>query len=138
MSEDEFMDDFNCFIKEKVQEVKNKVTDISFQTEKKAVATCPFCGKEVYKYQKKGESGIVFYCGEKDCCFSLSTEDSTIKTYTRKALTEKRALQFIANGKITLKCFEKMGGREYKREFLFVKRESNGKVYCNVKGGDYK
>ena len=138
MKESEFMKEFIDFIREKVKEVKEKDTGVSFKMEKQAVATCPFCGKEVYKYQKKGESSVSFYCGNKECCFSLSTNDMTIKTFTRKSLTEKQALRFIENGKITLKCIKKAGSGDYKREFEFIKREVKGKLYCNVKAGNFK
>ena len=138
MQESEFMKEFIDFIRDKVKEVKEKDTGVSFKMEKQAVATCPFCGKEIYKYQKKGESAVSFYCGTKECCFSLSTDDRTIQTYTRKSLTEKQALKFIENGKITLKCIKKAGSGDYKREFEFIKREVNGKLYCNVKAGNFK
>lgn len=138
MKESEFMTEFIDFIREKVKEVKEKDIEVSFKVEKQAVATCPFCGREIYKHQKKGENFVSFYCANQECCFNLSTNDMTIKTFTRKPLTEKQALKFIENGKVTLTCAKKSGNGSYKREFLFTRREVNGKIYCNVKAGDFK
>lgn len=138
MDEMEFMSQFKRFIWEKVKEVKEKDVGVTFRTGKQAVASCPFCGKKIFRYQKKEDNSIIFYCEDKECCFSLSTNDKTIQIYTGKSLTEKQAIRFVDNRKISLKCKRKSGDGEYKREFVFAKREYNGKTYCNVKAGGIK
>ena len=93
---------------------------------------CPFCGGEVYRYQAKGEKKVKFYCGNKECPFSIDTENPTVTAWTGKKLTEKQCLQIIAKGFIILDCKRK--GREgtYKGKFALIKKQVGDKVFTNL------
>ena len=132
MTEQEFMDEFCTFIREKVQEVKAAETGITFKKERQVYGKCPFCGGEVYRYQAKGEKKVKFYCGNKECPFSIDTENPTVTAWTGKKLTEKQCLQIIAKGFIILDCKRK--GREgtYKGKFALIKKQVGDKVFTNL------
>ena len=132
LTEAEFMDEFCTFIKVKVQEVKEAETGITFKKEKQVFGKCPFCGEEVYRYQSKGEKKIKFYCGDKDCPFSLDTENVTVATWTGKKLTEKQCLQLIAKKFILLDCKKKSGEGVYKGKFTMIKKQVGEKVFTNL------
>lgn len=132
MTEQEFMDEFCTFIREKVQEVKAAETGITFKKERQVYGKCPFCGGEVYRYQAKGEKKVKFYCGNKECPFSVDTENPTVTAWTGKKLTEKQCLQIVAKGFIILDCKKK--GREgtYKGKFTLIKKQVGEKVFTNL------
>lgn len=132
MTEAEFMDEFCAFIEKKVQEVKDADTGITFKKEKQVFGKCPFCGGEVYRYQQKGEKKIKFYCGDKDCPFSIDTENVTVATWTGKKLTEKQCLQLIAKKFILLDCKKKSGEGTYKGKFTMIKKQVGEKVFTNL------
>lgn len=132
MTETEFMDEFCTFIKCKVREVKEAETGIIFKKEKQVYGKCPFCGGEVYRYQPRGEKKVKFYCGDKDCPFSLDTENVTVATWTGKKLTEKQCLQLITKKFILLDCKKKSGEGTYKGKFTMIKKQVGEKVFTNL------
>ena len=133
MTEREFMDEFTTFIKAKVQEVKTADTGITFKKERQVYGQCPFCGGEVYRYQANGEKKIRFYCGDKDCPFSVDTENYTVTTWTGKKLTEKQCIQLIAKKFLVLDCKRKNGEGTYKGKFTIIQKEVGGKIFTNLK-----
>lgn len=132
MTEAEFMDEFCTFIKNKVQEVKEADTGITFKKEKQVYGKCPFCGSNIYRYQPTGGKKVKFYCGNKDCPFSLDTENVTVATWTGKKLTEKQCLQLIAKKFILLDCKKKSGEGTYKGKFTMIKKQVGEKVFTNL------
>lgn len=132
MSEAEFMEEFCDFIKRKVQEVKETDTGITFKKEKQVYGKCPFCGGEVYRYQLKGEKKIKFYCGDKECPFSIDTDNVTVATWTGKKMTEKQCLQLIAKKFILLDCKKKSGEGTYKGKFTMIKKQVGNKTFTNL------
>ena len=133
MSEYEFMDEFVSFIKTKVEEVKIADTGIVFKKEKQVYGKCPFCGKEVYRYQAKGEKKIRFYCADKLCPFSFDTDNLTVKTWTGKSLTEKQCIQLISKKFLVLDCKRKNGDGTYKGKFTFIQKEVGNKIFTNIR-----
>ncbi|MDD3946223.1 MAG: DNA topoisomerase [Clostridia bacterium] len=132
-TEEEFMRDFIAFIREKINEVKTVETGVSFQTEKKTCGNCPWCGEPVYLYTKREgrRTQKLYYCSQRSCGWKLSLDDKTVIQRTKKPLTEAEALSFIAN-KILVKRCTAANGKTYKGQFSFVKKEKDGKTYCNV------
>jgi len=134
-TEENFMKNFIAFIHEKVREVKETDTGITFKKEREVFGVCPWCGNEVYRYPRKDETGKLisnnYYCGNK-CGFRLDSADQTIMIYTSKKLTDMQAQKFISQSMILLKCQKKDATGTYKGEFTFKARESKGKTYCNV------
>lgn len=132
MTENEFMDEFCAFIKTKVQEVKTSETGISFKKERQVYGKCPFCGGEVYRYQAKGEKKVKFYCGDKNCPFSIDTDNPTVSTWTGKKLTEKQCLQIVAKKFIILDCKKKGKEGTYKGKFTPIKKQVGNKIFTNL------
>lgn len=133
MTEEEFMSDFTRFITDKVKEVKEADTGIVFKSEHKIYGKCPFCGRDIYRYQKKGEKKISFYCMEEGCNFSINTDNPTVSAWTGRKLTEKQCLKIITDGHIVLECRLKNGTGTYKGKFTPVKKEIGDKVFTNLK-----
>lgn len=137
MTEKEFMDDFISFINEKVKQVKESEVKVVFKKEQETVGVCPWCGADLYRYEKKDKTSkktecIQYYCSNKEhCSFSLSTDNSTIAIYTRKKLTEKQLQRVIAHGFIVLTCKKKNSEQEYKGKFTIIKKEVGDKIYTN-------
>lgn len=133
MTEEEFMSNFTKFIADKVNEVKSSNTGIVFKKEHQVYGKCPFCGKDIFRYQKKGEKKISFYCSEKSCQFSINTDNPTVYAWTGKKLTEKQCLDIIADGHVVLDCKLKNGKGVYKGNFIPVKKEIGEKVFTNLR-----
>lgn len=133
MTEQEFMEAFLTFIREKVREVKETDTGIVFKKERQVYGTCPFCGGDIYRYQAKGEKKVKFYCSEKDCSFSVDTENPTVAAWTGKKLTEKQTLQLISKKNLVLDCKKKNGDGTYKGKFTMFQKEIGGKVFTNLR-----
>lgn len=136
MTEKAFMDDFVSFIHEKVQQVKEMDTGITFERE--SVGKCPWCNAALHRFEgKDAKSGKVvrYYCSNKGTCsFSLSTDNATITVRTGKKLTEKELSKLIQDGYIDLSCKSTFqGGSSYKSRFTIIKKEGkDGKIYTNV------
>lgn len=134
LSEEKFMSDFEAFITEKTNEVRNTPATVSFAKEKPIVATCPWCGKGMYRWTDKDDKKkIRYYCSDKECNCSLSSDDKTIVYWSKKPLDEKQMQILLRDGKIFLRV-PSMYDKEKKFEqgFELVKKEVNGKTYCNV------
>lgn len=136
MTEKQFMDEFDVFIKEKVREVKESNTGIVFKVNRQIVGTCPWCGSDLYRYEKKDDKTkkkvrISHYCSNENCSFSLSTDNSTVGTCTGKKLTEKQLYKLIEQGYIILKCKSKSGS-DYNGKFTIIKKEVNNKIFANL------
>jgi DNA topoisomerase-3 len=135
-TEHQFMQDFILFIKNKVQEVKNSTTAVSFKKEKEVCGVCPLCGNDIYCFQKRDDKGktesLSYYCADK-CGFNLDTADQTFILRTGKKITEPEAKKFIDKKSIVLECKKKSGEGTYKGIFTFsLRKANNDKTYCNV------
>lgn len=134
MTELEFMAEFEEFIKEKVQEVKDRNIEVSFN---KKEGKCPWCNGDIYKYSKKDVKGKIedtlFYCSSKQCHFRLSENDPIVKLWTGKKLKEEQIQELIKNGEVILDCKKNVGKGKYKKKFVIIKKEVDGKVYTNLK-----
>ncbi len=146
MTEKQFMDEFTVFIKQMVKTVKEKDTGIVFKREQEAVAVCPWCGSDVYRYEEKSgekKGKIRYYCSNKGCSFSMETTNPTITTFTGKKLTENQLGKLIAHGFIILTCKSKRTGEDYKGKFSIIRKQVGDKIYANleftpVKAAKYK
>ena len=137
MTEAQFMEEFVLFIQNKVREVKESDAKVVFSKERESVGVCPWCGEDLYRYEAKDAKGKVtrvsYYCSNKgNCDFSLSTDNSTVTTFTKKKLTEKQLQKLIGYGFIVLTCQKKDGKGDYKGKFTIIRKEVNGKVYTNL------
>jgi len=134
-TEDDFMIDFIAFIKDKVREVKESETNISFKKEREVFGICPWCGKDIHRYTKKNDKdkveNISFYCSDK-CGFNLDTSNQTFTIYLNRSITEAEAKRFISKGSLILNINKKSGDGTYRGEFVFRERIYNSKKYCNI------
>lgn len=134
-TEIDFMQAFTSFIHNKVKEVKETDTGIVFKKEREIFGVCPWCGGDVFMYQRKDEKQKVtshsYYCSDK-CGFNLENTDDTFMSRLGRKLTDAEAKKFVSKGFLTLTCKKKSGDGTYMGEFTFKSRESNGKTYCNV------
>jgi len=129
-----------CVVEDnKVKEVKEAEKVVEFKKEREPVGVCPWCGENLYKFEDWDKSAnklnyIRYYCSNKGVCsFGLSTNDSTVTTYTKKKLTEKQLQKLVAQGFIVLTCKSKFKGKEdYEGKFTIIRKEVGGKVYSNL------
>ena len=130
------MKEFENYITEKTEQIKQTELNVSFAKEKEVFGYCPWCNSPVYRFQNKNEKGKVvetrFYCSE-NCDWNLKTNDLTFQTRLGRNITEAEAKRFIAKKFIVLDCVKQGGGATYRGEFTFYERQSNGKRYCNIK-----
>lgn len=141
MREEEFLQEFKMFLKQKVSEVKDAEKKVSFKKEREVKGVCPFCGSPVYSSNKKegSHTKIMYYCSKEkdaDCPFFLTNLNYT-QGFTQKAMTEIQMKKLIAKGEIVLNCKKKDGSGTYKRKFILEKTEYKGKLKCNIKDGGF-
>lgn len=136
LTEQQFMAEFEQFIIEKTNEVKNADTGVVFKKEREVFGYCPWCESDVYRFQKKNEKGKIvetrFYCSSKECSFSISSDNPTVGIWTGKRLTEEQLKRIISKGFVVLDCKKKNGTGTYRGHFTLVKKEVNGKIYANL------
>ena len=134
MSPEQFLDIFKGFITKRVAELKAQDSEVSFKFEKPSVGECPWCGSDLYRYQKRGVRGtpgfISHYCSNRECDFGIKTTD--ISKFTGKSLTETQLKTLIADGVVTIK-----GKNKYGKPVHYVVKYSastgkNGKTYSNA------
>jgi len=134
--EENVMQEFEAYIRAKTGQVKAMEAEVSFAAEKESCGDCPWCGKPVYLFQEKNTKGKVigrrYYCSVK-CDWGMKTDDMTFVARLGRSITEAEAIKFIARKFIVLECTAKSGGKNYRGEFTFRERVSNGKRYCNIK-----
>ena len=126
----DFMREFEQFITEKVNEVKNNNAEVTYKRE--SYGKCPWCGHDIYRYQNPNKKETVYYCSGKGCDFSIRTSDLTVKTWTGKNLTEQQICRLIKDGSIVLTCRKKTGNGTYRETFHIVKKEVNGRIFANL------
>ena len=90
-------------------------------TEKKAVGTCPRCGKNVFEGKKN------YYCENNDCGFSIWKEDR----YNGITLSPENASVLLA-GKSISKIKKKLNGESERKSYIL---EDTGK-YVNIRAED--
>lgn len=135
MAEEEFMSRFTEFIKKETELVKTTDAAVDFSRRQETYGECPFCGSDIYRYKKKGEKPVRFYCSSDSCGFSLQTDNPFITVRAGKPLTEKQCLRLMADGRITLACKRKAGDGTYKGVFRIAEEERNGKRCVRLEFG---
>jgi DNA topoisomerase-3 len=134
MTESQFMEEFQGFIREKTDQVRSAEATVSFAKEKPVVATCPWCGSGMYRWDdREHKAKIRYYCSNKECHCSLSSDDKIILQWLKKPLTEKQIQIFLRDGEIFLmvpSMYDKE--KKFKRKFVLEKKTAGDKVYCNV------
>ena len=137
MSDNEFMRDFEVFIREMVDKIKNSEVSVSFKKEKETHGTCPWCGNNVYAFINKNDKGKVvstrYYCSN-NCGYRFDTSDKLFIQRAGRGLTDAEARKLISRGNVILSSSRKYGNGTSENRFILVKREvpSTGKVWCNV------
>lgn len=123
LTEQDFMNDFVSFIKDKVHEVKvNEIKGADFTFAREEFAKCPWCKSSVYEGQLKKDSGKKvdsYYCSAK-CGFSVQKDNVVFVARTRKNLTTAQIRKLITAGSVTASCVNK-NDVKYTGSFTIVK-----------------
>lgn len=132
LSEKDFMNQFESFICEKLNQVLNhKVAGVDFSLDKTVLGKCPWCSQPVYEGNFKDKEGKLVesaYCSNKECKFSVRKDNLVFKLRTGKKLTTSQLKTLIAGGTLEVKCISK-ANTTYKGEFKLSK---NDKGYADV------
>lgn len=111
LTEQQFMDNFDNFIHDKIDEVKSqKISGVDFSYEKIAIAKCPWCRNPIYEGKfkdKEGHNVESAYCSNKECKFSIRKDNLIFKMRTGKKLTSTQLKNLIIKGSIEAKCISK-------------------------------
>lgn len=135
-SEQQFIDEFIVFLKQKTEEIKAAETvEIAFLKQREVFSFCPWCKSPIYKWQEKNEKGRAirtrFYCSateDKSCGFSISTDNPLFKGRLQRNLTSPEAKKLIEKGSfVTNKCKRKTDGKEYSGKFSYTQQEGKDK-----------
>lgn len=136
LSEQQFMDEFIVFLKQKTEEIKAAETaDVAFLSQREIFAFCPWCKSPIYKWQEKNEKGRArrtrYYCsatGDKSCGFSISTDNPLFKGRLQRNLTAPEAKKLIEKGFfVTTQCKRKTDGKTYSGKFSYTQQEGKDK-----------
>lgn len=136
MSADTFMSEFEKFIVEKVDEVRESTLEVKFDSGREPKCKCPWCGKNMYRYDTKDKNDkkcFRIYCEDKSCGCALTSTNPLVETTTGKALTEKQMIDLLTNGKIITKCKSMYGNGTYDGGFMIEKQMYKDKPCVNVK-----
>lgn len=132
MSEQDFMNNFERFIHEKLNQViEHKVDGVDFSVDKTVLGKCPWCGQPVYEGNFKDKDGKRIesaYCSNKECKFSIRKDNLVFKMRTGKKLTTAQLKKLIAGGILEVKCTSK-ANTTYNGQFKLGK---NDKGYADV------
>jgi len=95
-----------------------------FKPEREAVGVCPRCGGAVYEGKKN------FYCGNRDCSFTMWKNDRFFES-RKKALTKAIAAELLKNGKAKVKgLYSEKAGKTFDAVVLLA--DTGGK-YVNYR-----
>lgn len=123
LSENDFMNTFESFIRNKINEIKNSnITGVDFSFEREVFAKCPWCGKDIFAGKGKDKSGKVvdcYFCSDK-CGFYLQKDNIVFVSRTKKNLTTTQIKNLIDKGSITASCVSK-NDMKYKGMFKLSK-----------------
>lgn len=131
MTEKDFMCSFERFINDKIEYAKNhKVDNVDFSVERELVASCPWCGSNMYsgEYKKEGTKIKSVYCSNKDCKCAVRYNDLIYSDRTGKNLTLSQIKALLKNGSIEANAKSKRGN-PYKAIFSL---EKNDKGYAHI------
>lgn len=135
-TENSVMTQFEKYITQKTEEIKNMTTTTSFLKEKEIFGNCPNCNSPVFRFQAKAAKGQPkssrYYCSEK-CGWDLKTDDITFTTRLGRSVSDAEAKKLIAKKSIVLECIKQSDKSKYKGEFSFYKRTVGDKTYWNIK-----
>lgn len=127
LTDADFMNDFTLFISDKVSSViNNKVDNVDFSSSRDSFGVCPWCGNSIYKADcvdnKSGTKYQSFYCGNKDCKFSIRKDNIVFKSRTGKALSDIQVKKLIETRKLEFTGISKSGNK-YKGLMLLKKND---------------
>lgn len=132
MTEKEFMNQFEKFIREKLEIVlKNKISGVDFSTNSTVIGNCPWCVQPIYEGNYKDKDGKKVdsvFCSNKECKFSIRKDNLIFKMRTGKNLTTTQIKTLISGGIIEVKCISK-SNMTYRGQFKIGKNE---KGYADV------
>ena len=95
-----------------------------FKPEREAVGVCPRCGGAVYEGKKN------FYCGNRDCSFTMWKNDRFFES-RKKALTKQITAELLKNGKAKVKgLYSEKAGKTFDAVVLLA--DTGGK-YVNYR-----
>lgn len=134
-TEDDFMQTFIEFIRQKTSEIKASSPDSAFEKVREVFGKCHWCSGEIYRFAKKDEKGkierISYYCSEK-CGFSISTDNTVFQIRLGRNATDAEVLKMVEKGYTTISTKNKNTNAKESGKFSFKERISNGVKYCNV------
>lgn len=111
LTEKEFMDNFERFIREKLIQIRNnKIENVDFSFDKDVVGKCLWCKSDVCMGEFKDKDGKKvesMYCTNKECKFSIRKDNLIFKLRTGKNLTAQQMKKLLTNGSIEVKCVSK-------------------------------
>jgi DNA topoisomerase-3 len=95
-----------------------------FKPEREAIGTCPRCGTSVYEGKKN------FYCGNRDCSFTMWKNDRFFES-RKKALTKQIAAALLKDGKAKVKgLYSEKTGKTFDATVLLA---DTGEKYVNYR-----
>jgi len=134
-TEDDFMQPFMEFIRQKTHEIKNSQPDSSFERVRETFGKCLWCSNDIHRFEQKNDKGkierIRYYCSEK-CGFSLYTNDNVFQIRLGRNATDAEARKMIEKGYVNISAKNKKTNVKESGKFSFKERISNGIKYCNV------
>lgn len=134
-TENDFMQPFIEFIKQKTAEIRASQPDSSFEKVREVFGKCHWCSGEVYRFAKKDDKGkverISYYCSEK-CGFSISTDNTVFQIRLGRNATDAEVRKMVEKGYTTISTKNKNTNTKESGKFSFKERISNGVKHCNV------
>ncbi|MCD8214454.1 MAG: DNA topoisomerase 3 [Clostridiales bacterium] len=119
-----FMKDISDFVKSVIETTYVEDSMKDFFNEREVIGICPRCGNNIY------EGKLNFYCGNKDCTFTLWKENKFFSS-KKKSITKPVAAALLKNGKVRFKdLYSEKTGKTY--EAYIILDDSGGK-YVNFK-----
>lgn len=131
MTERDFMREFDDFIRDKINEIKNsEVKNVDFSSDQEEFAKCPWCRLSVYEGKIKSVAGKmtdIYYCSNK-CGFFLKKDNTIFTSRTKKNITTAQMRKLINAGNIVVDCINK-NNMKYNGKFTIIK---NDKGYATL------
>lgn len=88
---------------------------------RESIGTCPVCGNPVYEGKKN------FYCGSRECSFSLWKENRFL-TGMKKQLNQKMAVELLAKGRTHVEdLYSQKKGKTFAADLVMVTEDGQAK-----------
>ena len=89
--------------------------------QRESIGTCPVCGNPVYEGKKN------FYCGSRECSFSLWKENRFLAGM-KKQLNQKMAVELLAKGRTHVKdLYSQKKGKTFAADLVMVAEDGQAK-----------